>query len=83
VAEGQRADLLLLEANPLEDVMNADRRAGVMVRGRWFSESELQSLLDGLAASYAPSLSERLGPLALIALAVYLFLRSKRHGEKR
>ena len=31
VAVGQRADLLLLEANPLENVANAGRRAGVIV----------------------------------------------------
>lgn len=35
IAPGLRADLLLLEANPLEDVAHLDRRIGVMVRGRW------------------------------------------------
>ena len=30
VAVGQRADLLLLEANPLENVANVGRRAGVI-----------------------------------------------------
>ena len=45
VAVGQRGDLLLLEANPLEDVANAARRVGVLVRGRWFPEAELQRRL--------------------------------------
>ena len=45
VAVGQRADLLLLEANPLDNVANVGRRAGVMVGGRWFLESELQRRL--------------------------------------
>jgi len=36
IAVGQRGDLLLLEANPLEDVANASRPAGVIVGGRLF-----------------------------------------------
>jgi hypothetical protein len=41
VAPGARADLLLLDANPLEDVGNTERLAGVMVRGRWLPATEL------------------------------------------
>jgi imidazolonepropionase-like amidohydrolase len=52
VAPGRRADLILLEANPLEDVGNVARRAGVMVRGRWLPESEIQERLARIAASY-------------------------------
>jgi imidazolonepropionase-like amidohydrolase len=33
VARGARADLVLLEANPLEDVRNLSRITGVMVHG--------------------------------------------------
>jgi hypothetical protein len=32
---GARADLLLLDANPLDDVRNVRRQAGVMANGRW------------------------------------------------
>jgi hypothetical protein len=39
VATGYRADLLLLAANPLEDVRNARVPLGVMVRGRWIPGS--------------------------------------------
>lgn len=39
VEEGKRADLVLLEANPLESIDNARRRVGVMVRGHWLSTS--------------------------------------------
>lgn len=53
VEEGSRADLILLEANPLEDIGNAQQRAGVMVRGRWLPESEIQQRLKEIAASYA------------------------------
>jgi imidazolonepropionase-like amidohydrolase len=47
--EGLEADLLLLEANPLEDIGAVRRQAGVMVRGRWFSRSDLDSRLEALA----------------------------------
>jgi imidazolonepropionase-like amidohydrolase len=49
---GQRADLLLVEGNPLKDIANVAKRAGVMVRGRWLSESELRKTLDQITASY-------------------------------
>jgi imidazolonepropionase-like amidohydrolase len=53
VAAGLRADLILLEANPLQDVSNVNRRVGVMVWGRWMPKSEIESRLEQLAASYA------------------------------
>lgn len=49
VEVGERADLLLLDANPLDDVANLQRRAGVMVRGRWLPEAELRIKLEALA----------------------------------
>ncbi len=52
IAEGQRADLLLLEANPLDDVAHLRQRAGVMVRGRWLPEADIQARLAEIAASY-------------------------------
>jgi imidazolonepropionase-like amidohydrolase len=52
VAAGQRADLILLDENPLTSVQNVSKRSGVMVRGRWISESEIQERLAGIAASY-------------------------------
>ena len=51
VAVGTRADLILLEANPLDDIANMARRVGVMVRGRWLAETEIQAKLGELAAS--------------------------------
>ena len=50
VAPGHRADLVLLEANPLSDIANVAKRAGVMLRGRWLPESELQAGLAKIAA---------------------------------
>lgn len=53
VAVGKRADLLLLEANPLVDVANVQRRAGVMLNGRWLPEHEIQTGLAEIAARYS------------------------------
>jgi hypothetical protein len=52
---GARADLLLLEGDPLADLANLRRQAGVMVRGQWLPASELEARLDTLAASYGRS----------------------------
>ncbi len=51
VETGKRADLILLEANPLASLSNLERRAGVMVRGRWIPEREIQERLEKLAAA--------------------------------
>ena len=53
VAVGRQADLLLLEANPLEDVTHVTRRAGVMLRGRWLPASEIETRLQAIAAANA------------------------------
>jgi imidazolonepropionase-like amidohydrolase len=42
VAKGMAADLVLIDANPLDDISNAFRQDGVMLRGTWHSEAELQ-----------------------------------------
>jgi hypothetical protein len=48
VEVGKRADLLLLSANPLTDVVNAQARVGLLLGGRWFGEQELQSMAQDL-----------------------------------
>ena len=53
VAVGRRADLILLEANPLEDVANVQQRAGVMARGRWLPEALIQERLSEIAERVA------------------------------
>ena len=55
VETGLRADLLLLDANPLQSVANLSKRAGVMVRGRWLPQSELSKMLENVAKLNAPS----------------------------
>jgi len=48
---GKRADLVLLDGNPLADIRNTARRAGVMLRGRWLSQAEIESRLTRIAKS--------------------------------
>jgi imidazolonepropionase-like amidohydrolase len=59
VAVGNRADLILLDANPLTDVRNVARRAGVMVRGRWLPSAELDRMLADLATRNAAASSRQ------------------------
>jgi imidazolonepropionase-like amidohydrolase len=47
VAAGQRADLILLDANPVEDIENSSKIAGVMLNGRWMPRDEIQKTLNG------------------------------------
>ncbi|HKP14435.1 MAG TPA: amidohydrolase family protein [Gemmatimonadaceae bacterium] len=53
IAAGQRADVVLLDADPLANVDNLERRAGVMVRGRWVPAEEIRRGLEQVAARYA------------------------------
>ncbi len=53
IAPGARADLLLLDSNPLDDIANEDRIAGVMTAGRWFPASEIETRLNAIAAKRA------------------------------
>lgn len=50
VEVGKRADLILLEANPLENVDHILNRAGVMLGGTWFESEELDAAAKTAAA---------------------------------
>jgi imidazolonepropionase-like amidohydrolase len=45
VAPNKRADLLLLDRNPLDDISNSVMIAGVMVNGVWIPRAELDKKL--------------------------------------
>jgi imidazolonepropionase-like amidohydrolase len=45
VGAGKRADLVLLDANPLENIDNSTRIAGVMVNGRWLAKADIDKRL--------------------------------------
>jgi imidazolonepropionase-like amidohydrolase len=51
IGVGKRADLVLLDANPLTDVANTTRRSGVMLRGRWLPKAEIETRLAAIAKS--------------------------------
>ena len=61
IEAGKRADFILLEKDPLDDVGNARNPSGVMAAGRWLPRDTLQALLtikhtkivDSLAAAYS------------------------------
>jgi imidazolonepropionase-like amidohydrolase len=51
VTTGKRADLLLLDADPLQDIGAVWKRAGVVLAGRWLPASELDAKLAEYAAT--------------------------------
>jgi hypothetical protein len=53
VAAGKRADLLLLEGNPLADIKNTRRIAGIIVRGQFYSRPELDARLAALRSAHS------------------------------
>jgi tetratricopeptide (TPR) repeat protein len=45
IETGMRADLILLDRNPLEDINHIRTNSGVMTGGRWFSKKDCAGLL--------------------------------------
>ncbi len=43
---GKRADFILVNQNPLEDVSNIQDNRGVMAAGRWYSKSTLEDMIS-------------------------------------
>lgn len=52
VAVGKVADLVLLEGDPLEDIWNVSKIAGVMANGRYFDRAALDRLLTEATAEW-------------------------------
>ena len=50
IASGRRADMILLDSNPLSDIKATTRQAGVMLRGRWIPHEEVRGILNALAS---------------------------------
>lgn len=62
VESGYRADLLLLEANPLVDLSVLENPLGVMVRGRWLDRQELRRRSAAVEARVEEARAESSGP---------------------
>jgi hypothetical protein len=58
VAVGQRASLILLEKNPLEDLDNLGMWKGFLHQGRWWSFDEIEDRLAGQVESSRPANEE-------------------------
>ena len=58
IEKGKRADLVLLNANPLDDITATYNRAGVMLKGKWYSQEVLNGWLDEIAPKIAGSFVE-------------------------
>ena len=51
IAAGSRADVVLLDANPLVDIGSVSRIAGIALGGRWFDRAALKQLVDAVPSS--------------------------------
>ena len=51
IEKGKLADLVLLDANPLDDIRNTQRISGVIANGRYFSRADLDKMLAGVEAA--------------------------------
>jgi len=55
---GKRADMLLLEGNPLENIANTRRIAGVLLQGKWIDKETLSANLERVPALYEASIQK-------------------------
>ncbi|MCY4114867.1 MAG: amidohydrolase family protein [Chloroflexi bacterium] len=53
IAVGERADLILTQENPIQNLRTLRNNDGVMLRGRWLSRSELSGKLKDLTQAIA------------------------------
>lgn len=58
IEKGKRADLVLLNTNPLADIAATTNRAGVMLKGKWHRQEDLNNWLDQSARAISTSFKE-------------------------
>ena len=59
IAPGYRANLVLLDGNPLSDVGAVENPSAVMIRGVWLDENRLAALREGAAQTSVPRTAKR------------------------
>lgn len=50
--------MILVNANPLENISATKDRAGVMLKGKWYAQTELNKWLDEIAPKIAGSIKQ-------------------------
>jgi imidazolonepropionase-like amidohydrolase len=88
IEEGKRADLVLLDANPLEDIANTRQIAGVLVNGSYYDRSDLDLMLDLVAQDNEAfktknSIAKVAYPIVVILSLVGLIVRWVRRRKAR
>jgi imidazolonepropionase-like amidohydrolase len=61
ISPGKRADLVLLSADPLDNISNTRAIAGLVVRGKWIDKERIDARLEAarVKLSSAPLLETR------------------------
>jgi imidazolonepropionase-like amidohydrolase len=80
IEKGKRADLVLLDANPLENISNTEKRSGVMLKGKYYAQGEMNKWLDEIAPRISSSYIEKLTPqqeAAVVADRLFEAMRAK------
>lgn len=49
---GKQSDLVMVDANPLEDITGASKVSGVLMRGRWIGPDEIKKRMKEIEASF-------------------------------
>jgi imidazolonepropionase-like amidohydrolase len=49
IGVGKRANMVLLDGNPLEDIDNVYRTSGVFISGRWMTVEEIERMLEEIS----------------------------------
>ncbi|MBX7173354.1 MAG: amidohydrolase family protein [Pyrinomonadaceae bacterium] len=57
IEKGKKADMVLLDANPLEKISNTEKRSGVMLKGKYYTQTEMNKWLDEIAAKFQKALN--------------------------
>jgi imidazolonepropionase-like amidohydrolase len=59
IEKGKAANLLILDANPLEDISNTKKIFGVMTQNKWLSKQMIDSRLKEIKDTYARQVKDR------------------------